>query len=253
MATESKAGLWTAIRPSSKAPDKVIKKEEAEQSQFEIALAGKRTLDARTRKVERENKFLWAGMLILATGTVIGAGIVFRLSGEVKYVPFVVQTDKAGRVLNTQVLNLGSMQSLTPAKTIQQSISDWVSDWRTVTTDIYAQKTLAEKVFNQIDANGEAKHTIQAWYQAHDPVERAKTAHVEAEVRSVMPRSATSYEVYWKETETNLADGTKTVSYWRNAITVAIAVPKSAAAIQANPLGIWFENVTEPQRDSNHD
>ena len=231
-----------------------ITKQHGEESQLSIALAGKRTLDARNRKDKQLIKLLWGAVFVLGGALVFSTATNFRYSGQSQYIPYVLQTDRTGRILNAEIMKPSAVRETTAFRSlIDRELCSWIQDWRAVTTDPYAQKTLADHVYAQLDEHGEAVNTVTEWYRAHDPIERAKQVHVEANVQSLVPQSANVYEVYWKETETNLSDRSMKVSHWRSVLTISFSFPKSDPSGTANADGLYIETLTTPQKDSSNE
>lgn len=235
-----------------------IAKQQAEESQLSIYLAGKRTMDERNRRVQTQNKRLWGAFFgmggILAVSTMAN----LHYSGRSQFIPYIIQTDRTGRVLNAQVLEPSQAQQTSAYQAlVSRELSSWVEDLRTVTTDPYAQQTLANRVYSRLDENGDAKKVVSDWYMANDPIERGKKYRVEVTVLSdPLPESAGVYEVYWKETQTSLADGERTVSHWRAVFTIAVHFSKKNPMIpNANKDGVFVEHMTTPtpDKDSSHD
>ena len=156
-------------------------------------------------------------------------------------------------MLQAQILNpdQSDAANFSSQKAIKAQVTGWLQDLRSVTTDELAQKTLADHVYALMDGNGEAVGIVTNWYRSNDPVERAKTVHVEATVRNIVAQSNNSYEVYWEERETNLSDrDSGRTSRWRAVIQIAVRAPKTQADISANPYGVWIERITQPQKDN---
>ena len=94
MSASPQSGAWAGILPGrvsekqqadeSTAP---ISTKHVEQSQIDIYLAGKRTEDARNRRVLQENRFLRAVTIVLSAGLFISLGMNYLQSGKQRYVP----------------------------------------------------------------------------------------------------------------------------------------------------------------------
>ena len=220
-------------------------------TELDIYLAGKRTLDARNRSEIQQKKFL-AGVCVLSLlANGVQAYENLRNSAHSRLIPYVVQTDTQGRIINTEILKDRSVdENFSSQKTIKAEIANWVQDWRTVTNDLYAQKALAVKVFNMVDGQGEASPWLLNWYRAHDPVERSRKAHVEVMVKTIVPQSDSTYEVYWEEKEVNPTDSTTVVSRWRSVILISINPPKNESDVIKNRFGLYVERVSDPQKEA---
>lgn len=224
---------------------------EKEESPISIYLAGKRTLDARNRAVIwQRNAALGLNAALMALCLIMALENM-RNSSKSHLVPYIVQTDQTGRIINTEVLKDRSVEEhFAATKTISAEVAYWIQDWRTVTTDIQAQRSLAERVFFMVADNSEAKDFLMTWFRSNNPMERAKQVHVEALVKSIVPLSANTYEVYWQESEINLASQTPVISNWRNKVELTVNLAASEAEIHRNRFGIFIKRITEPIKDS---
>jgi type IV secretory pathway TrbF-like protein len=223
---------------------------EKARTQLDIYLAGQRTLDARNRTEIRQKKFL-----ACLCGALLGINIIqavenVRNSAKSHLIPYIVQTDQRGRIINAEILKDRSVdENFTATKTITAELASWVQDWRTVTVDILAQKSIADRVFSMVAEHSEGSVWLLSWFRSHDPVDRAKSVHVDASVKNILPQSLNTYEVYWEERETNLTSQTATISHWRSVITLSINPPKNEADVHRNRFGLYIERLTDPQKE----
>ena len=246
MASPSKAlqGFWP--RHAEIAVDA-----EKARSQLDIYLAGQRTLDARNRAVIQQKNFLACICAALLVVNGIQAIENYRNSAKSHLIPYIVQTDQQGRIINTEILKDRAIgENFTATKTITAELSSWVQDWRTVTTDIMAQKAIADRVFSMVADHSEASGFLLSWFRAHDPVDRARSVHVEVSVKNILPQSTNTYEVYWEERDTNLNGQPAAVSHWRSVITLSINPPKNEADVHRNRFGLYVERLTDPQKET---
>ena len=247
MASASKT--WADVLPCEHA--RIASSSEKARSQLDIYLAGMRTLDSRNRSEIRQKRFLASVCCVLLAVNGIQAVENVRTSAKSHLIPYIVQTDQQGRIINTEVLRDRSIEEpFTATKTIIAELASWLQDWRAVTTDIYAQKSIVDRVFSMVAEHSEASAWLLGWYRAHDPVDRARNVHVEASVKSILPQSLNTYEVYWEERETNLTSQTPTVSHWRSVITLSINPPKNEADVHRNRFGLFIEHMTEPNKEA---
>ena len=77
---------------------------EKARSQLDIYLAGQRTLDARNRAVIQQKNFLACICAALLVTNGIQAVENFRNSAKSHLIPYIVQTDQQGRIINTEIL-----------------------------------------------------------------------------------------------------------------------------------------------------
>ncbi len=224
---------------------------EIERSEVDNFIAGKRTADERYRSVLRTARW-FKGITAGQTVTILILVLFIRdLASKSQLVPYVMQLDLSGRIVNTEILKerrAGDPPPL-PQETIIYELTDFVERWRTVTTDKRAQKNFSDRVFNHVKEHSDADRFILSWYRAHDPrTEDGKT--VEPHIRNIVAQSEHTYELYWRESEvTNNNGQAPAVSNWRATATLEY-VPRTLADVAANQSGMFVTRITEPQKDA---
>ncbi len=239
--------LW--VRPANH--QEIASDSERSRSQLDIYLAGQRTLDARNRSMIQQRNVLALVCAALLVTNGVQAVENYRNSAKSHMIPYILQTDKQGRILNAEILKDRAIdENFSASKTITAELAAWVEDWRRVTSDIMSTKAIGDRLFSMVSEHSEASTFLLGWFHAHDPVDRSKNVHVEATVKNILPQSLNTYEVYWEERETNLNGQTTAVSHWRSVITLAINPPKNEADIHRNPFGLYVERMTDPQKEA---
>jgi len=233
-----------------------VRTKAGERTQLENAIDGRphvqRALDSALRSARGWRRFFYSLTLFLCTIIVVLSFVVLRSTAQSRLIPYVVQTDGQGRILNTEILKDRAVEeNFTSEKTKKAEIKKWVEDWRTVVhKDVWAQKALATHVLNMVASSSEASASLVAWYKANDPVEKGEKFHVEATVKNVVAQSPMTYEVYWEEREINAVDESGTVSRWRNTITITVNPPRNVYDVEKNPYGLYVVSVSEPQKEA---
>ena len=87
--------------------------------------------------------------------------------------------------------------------------------------------------------SGPAIGQLNAFAKANDPFANAGTQAVNVEIVSVLPRSAHTYQVQWRETQFN-AGASGATEAWTGLFTTKVVAPKNEAELRANPLGIYI-------------
>src|SRR6476646_446940 len=223
--------------------------EQVGQSQLDIYLAGKRTQDARNRSVIWQRNALAGLSAALVAIAFVMALVILRSSGRSHLVPYIVQTDGAGRIVNTEILKDRSAdEHFSATKTIKAELASWVQDWRTVSSDEGAVRSLGGRLMAMVAKNSNAETWLVAWFHANNPMERGKQVYVETLVKSIVPVSANTYEVFWQESEMNRASQTAVISHWRNKIELTVNWATAEGEIHRNPCGIFINQSTEAIR-----
>jgi type IV secretory pathway TrbF-like protein len=225
-------------------------------TQLDEFTQGKRSMDARNRKVEQQNRKLWVLTFVMGGAVLLSTTTNLRYSGKSLYIPYVVPMDARGHIFDPKFLDVTNPSANVAQNPflIRSTIEEFIGNWRYVTTDLISLKTSVDRVYALFDDNSEVATVVTNWYRSHDPVERAKKVHVEASGVTAVPDSANTYNVYWQEEETNLTSSEKKKTYWRAKIVLAFRPVTSQEEAQRNRFGgIWVTNVTEPIEETSHE
>ena len=107
--------------------------------------------------------------------------------------------------------------------------------------DVAAQRRLIEDAYAMIDRHGAAFQTANEWFEANDPFKRAANELVGVQVESVLPISANTWRIEWRE-EMRGRDGTLLSRQpWQAVATVNVIPPTTDAAMLVNPTGLFVE------------
>lgn len=184
------------------------------------------------------------GALVVSFVSVGGA---LSVASQSKIQPYIVQVDKLG-----QAVGGGYLGTAAPAdpRVIRATLAACIADARQVTSDADAEKVALYRLHAFLAFGDPAITVIHDWIEseAGDPYKRAETETVTAEVQSVLPHSATTYQVDWLETTRERKTGAiKSQRPWRAMITIRIQPPEPGvkeADLNANPLGIFIETIS---------
>lgn len=167
-------------------------------------------------------------------------GNVIQASRE-KVVPYVVAVDKLGTAL---AVHRADLASPTPTTVIQAELANIISNWRTVTADIDLQSRMVDRLSSFV--RGAAKGILTEWFEANNPVGRAKNGRlVSVNIKSVpLPVSQNSWRIEWQETVRNHVGVTVDVTQYEATMTVLIQPPKTDAEILRNPGGVYVTELS---------
>jgi type IV secretion system protein TrbF len=187
----------------------------------------------------RLTAFVSLGVAFLAV-----AGVVW-IGAQNRVVPYVVETDKLGDAL---VITRADVASPADLRLIRAQLARWIGDVRSVYVDAAAERTLIKDAYAMIDRNGAAVRALNDWFSNNDPFKRAAMDTVSVQVASVLPLSATTWRIEWREDKRS-RDGTlDSQENWQASVTVSINPPVDDATILANPTGLYVEAFDWAQR-----
>ncbi|HEY4129406.1 MAG TPA: type IV secretion system protein [Gemmatimonadaceae bacterium] len=196
---------------------------------------------------------------ILGAVAILEALATYRLAAAAHPIPYIVEVDRVGAV--TAVAP--ATEILEPdARLIASQLADFLRSVRTVLPQAasVAQTSLLRRGYAFTDANaagflnnyfGEASHDPRVLGQRFSrdiSVASALRIPAPSGVQSKSSAAAQTWRLQWRETDQTLAPSmfadTATVSMWEGYITLRIVPPRTADAIQANPLGIRITSIS---------
>ena len=161
-----------------------------------------------------------------------------QLASTARVTPYVVEVDGLGRA---KAFGPAEQMEKATARLTASQLALFVRNLRSVYPDPLAQKEMVERAY------AFAGETVETWLNTyfaepeHDPrlLGRRLTRRVEVQSVLAVP-SSKSWKVSWVEVETPRgSEGTERRSAWEAYLTVEEVPPATAAAVEANPLGLY--------------
>jgi type IV secretory pathway TrbF-like protein len=188
-------------------------------------------------KARRNWQLACFGALFLAALSTLA---YIRLSSQSRITPYVVEVDRLGRAVA-----FGPAEQIRPTdnRIVIAELSRFVSNVRTVYTDLVAERDALLRAYAYTTA--ETAAYLDSFFRDHDPRVVATTLSRHVEIDSVLqiPKTST-WRVQWTEIDTPRAAGAIVRSAWEGYFTVALRAPKTADAVQSNPIGLWIRAIT---------
>ena len=180
-------------------------------------------------------------LIVLAIGNV-------RLAASSRVVPYVVQVDRFG-----QIVNVGAAEAM--ARPDQRLVSSQLAQFiRSVRSVLPAAASAAQAdVLRRAYAfaSAEAATFLNEYFSAshNDPRVLGTRLARQVDVTAVLPvPNSAVWRLRWTETERWLQGGdAMRRTAWEGYVTVKLAPPKTAETVQDNPLGIYVTSITWTQ------
>ena len=181
--------------------------------------------------------------LLIALASV--AGITY-FGSHTKFVPYVIEVDKLG-----EAVAVGPAQLAGPAdaRVVRASLASFISSARLVTPDLDVQRRAVFCVFGMLKTKDPATTKMNEYLNGTpetSPFIRAAKITVNTDISSVLPISATSWQVDWQETTRDRDGGLVGKPVHMRAVLEIYILPPSTNAresdIQRNPLGIFVHD-----------
>ena len=148
-------------------------------------------------------------------------------------------------------LAVGPAQLAAPAdpRVVRASLASFIASARLVTPDVAVQRDAIFRVYGMLQTKDPATAAMNEWFNGSkdsSPLVRSAKLTVNTDISSVLPISATSWQVDWQET-TRDRDGSLIGKPVHMRATVEVYIlPASTHAreshIQRNPLGIYVRD-----------
>ena len=186
----------------------------------------------------------WQIVSIMEFAIIIGMiGVLCTYMQSPKYIPYVVELDKLGVVVNSRPANSDYRAS---EQVIKSTVADFVSNLRMVTADISLQNEAIRRVFAHLNATDPSRRVCLEWYD-QSPFERAKEVLVSADVKTVLRQGDSTWQVEWTETVRNHNGDLISRNTMRALVTVYQTQSNDQTTDQTmrlNPLSIFVRDLS---------
>ena len=187
---------------------------------------------------------LWQLVALLNSIIVLAAvGGLVAANSQSRFVPYVVK-----------VSDLGEPVAVAPAdraqpvdtRVIQAQVASFVDSARSITADVTLERRNVFRVYAMLQQGDAATVKMSEWFNANPPMTRAATQTVEVQMTSVIPQTATTWQVDWVETVRDRSgQPTEPPIRMRALVTVRVSAPTRQTTeemVRANPLGLYVSD-----------
>lgn len=180
-------------------------------------------------------------LMIAAIATV---GMAYTASQN-HYIPYIVQVDKLGYALPA-----GFAQEAARAdpRIVRAELARWIVDTRSVYVDAAAERAVLKEAYARISRNGAAFQTLNEFFRANSPFDRAEKETVTVEVHTVLPVGGTTWRAEWTETTRGRNGEEQKKEEWQASLTTRVDPPTDGTTILENPLGIYITEFSWQKR-----
>lgn len=186
----------------------------------------------------------WRWVAITALFSVILAiGGLIYVAGKSQFIPYVVEVDQLGRAAAVgPVTSADKFDN----RVVKALLARLVHNWREVTADIELQKQRVFDVYAHIAVSDPVYATLNEYYQANDPFQRARTEIVSAEIISLLPLGNGIWQVEWSERKRDRKGASlgKIKKYRAAITTVFTESPQKERQLLVNPIGLYITDLT---------
>lgn len=187
---------------------------------------------------------LWQLVALLNSMVVLAAvGGLVQANSQSKFVPYVVKVSDLGEPV--AVARADRAQPV-DSRVVQAQLASFIDSARSLTADVTLERRNVFRVYALLQQGDAATVKMSEWFNANPPMTRAATQTVEVQVTSVIPQSATTWQVDWVETVRDRSgQPTEAPIRMRALVTVRSSAPTSQTTeeqVRANPLGLYVSD-----------
>jgi len=171
-------------------------------------------------------------------------GGVVHLASRSQFIPFVVEVDDRGRV---HALSRADQMPAASRAVIESQLESFITLSRRVTTDIALERAAIFALYAMLAPDDPATVKMTEHLNGDPtktPFARAKNETVSTAITSILPQTATSWQVEWTETVFGRQGNTKAQVQWRALVDVYESQPHHTTeeALRDNPLGVYIRD-----------
>jgi type IV secretory pathway TrbF-like protein len=181
-------------------------------------------------------------MMILLTSVV---GLIY-VAAQSKFVPYVVKVSDLGDAV---AVSRADKASPVDRRVVAAEVAAFIQDARSVTADVTLERQNVLHVYSMLQTGDAATAKMSEWFNAtptSQPLVRAATETVEAQITSVIPASKSTWQVDWQETTRDrMGVLTSAAVRMRALVTVRVSPPTSDTTeqqVRDNPLGLYVSD-----------
>lgn len=175
-------------------------------------------------------------------------GVLFIVNAYIaqlpKRVPYVIEISDTGEAKYYENA-VKLLDRWTPADSTQRYfLAHYITDLRSVSSDIYQNKTNVASVYSKTLAK--AASVLENWYKNYNPIQRAEdvTVKIPIDEVSILKYSDTKWKLTWRETAIRKNDNIiVSDSQYEALLTVEYYTPNTERQLRENPIGLYVVDI----------
>lgn len=186
---------------------------------------------------------MWQIVAMISLLVALGAvGGVIHIGSQSRFVPYVVEVDKLGKV---RAVEQAQKPGAPDKRVVTSQVARFVESLRGVSPDMALQKRSILQVYSMLQSGSPASTKTQAFYTnpASNPLQRAQQETVNVQITSVLPQTASTWQVDWTESTYDRTGERRGEATLMRALLTVKHLPPSASTteqqIRDNPLGVY--------------
>ncbi|MGL4734164.1 MAG: conjugal transfer protein TrbF [Enterovibrio sp.] len=209
-------------------------------------LSARRTWDDHVGSVvSSRQSWQVVGILSLMIALASVGGVVY-IGSQSKFIPYVVEVDKLGAA---QTVGLIPASQAGDPRILGATVAKFIENARLVSPDVALQRKAVFSVYAHLASDAPATVKMNEWLNGHSeasPFKRAAKEMVSIEITSVLPQTATTWQVDWAETTRDrqgvLVGQPVLMRALLTVYTANFSTQTTEEQIRNNPLGIYVRD-----------
>jgi type IV secretion system protein VirB5 len=173
------------------------------------------------------------------TGVSLG-GMIY-LGAKPKAVPHIIQIDAIGAPSYLGPVGQAESQYVPSDATLKYHLRRFLEDTRTLSSDAAVVKQNWLDAYTLCTPRGANMLTAYVSAPGNDPFKRAATAHVTIEIAAMVRVSTGTWQVDWREVQSDKAGNPSAPVVWRGMLTTILQPPRTEEAMAKNPIGLYVD------------
>lgn len=195
-------------------------------------------------KIQAAKSYRTGMLLALAVALVSTGGCIF-LATSVKFVPYLVQTNAEGQIVQTVHPVASPLNDRLRQQLVENALSEFIVRMRSVVTDAVVQRDYLERAYANVMDNTAPKNLMDEFFKTpgNNPLERASRETVNVQVESVLAQSDASYQLEWRETTYELRGQQVATQRFRALVSMELR-DIDQPILTKNPLGLFITSLS---------
>lgn len=178
---------------------------------------------------------------------ILAAGSIY-IGSQSKRIPYIVEVDKLGQVVNVAP---AEKTTTTSPRIVKAMLMRFIIDWRAVSPDAVVQKAATDRLYKMVPQGGASLEKINGYYRDNSPyvVAQSQTVSIEP-IGTPLPLSEQSWQVEWWETKRNLTGAQLSRTRYKGVLMIAFQPPNddNQALDLDNPIGLYITDLNWSQQ-----
>ena len=178
-------------------------------------------------------------------------GVIY-IGSQSKITPYIVEVDSLGR---SQFMGVIPTYENIDQRVINVILTDFISDYRTVSSDVDLGIKFINRLFAKLDPNDTAHTKIAEQFSKNNPIEEGKSKTVDVNVTAILQISPQSYAIEWTETTRDRSRSGKItdIGKYKSIVTVKNTDTSNMSfeQLQNNPVGLYITDFSLQRLNDN--